>query len=95
VSLNDRLRRLEGRRQPTGPTPAAAGLNDGRLVAWLRTQPGASELAERFETVMATLPRDGGWREQYLQLAGHREYAGLADDLLDVLDAALRHELSA
>jgi hypothetical protein len=95
VSLKDRLRRLEGRRPPTGPTPAAAGLTDGRLVAWLRTQPGASELAERFQVVTDTLPRDGVWRSRYLRLAGHPEYPALADDLLDVLDAALQHQLLA
>jgi hypothetical protein len=93
VSLKDRLRRLEGHRPPTGPTPALAGLSDGRLVAWLRTQPGASALAERFQAVTDILPRDGGWREEYLQLAGHPEYSTLADELLDPLDAALQREL--
>jgi hypothetical protein len=95
VSLKDRLRRLERDRQPTGPTPAAAGLTDGRLVAWLRRQPGASALAERFQAATDTLPRGAGWRERNEQLAGHPEYADLADDLLDVLDAALRRELLA
>jgi hypothetical protein len=95
MSLKDRLRRLEGHRPPTGPTPALAGLTDGRLVAWLDTQPGASALAERFRAVTDTLPQDAGWRERHLQLAAHSEYPDLADKLLDVLDAALRRELLA
>jgi hypothetical protein len=90
-----RLYRLELDRRPSGPTPAAAGLTDGRLAAWLRTQPRASVLAERFQAVTDTLPRDMSWHERNLQLAGHAEYPTLADDLLDALDGALRRELLA